>query len=75
MEKWTNKQNLGIFGGPPLWRRDPSPRRGLVGGKPSFGFAAAKLLFTHGDFCGLFRFVISLLQGLVYWINEDPISV
>ena len=41
MEKWTNEQNLGIFVGPPSRRRDPSPRRGRVGGRPSFGFAAS----------------------------------
>ena len=29
----------------------------------------------HGNVCVLFRFTIPLFQGLVYWTNEDLISV
>ena len=29
----------------------------------------------YGNFCVLFCFVFPLLQGLVYWTNEDPIRV
>ena len=39
------------------------------------GFAVAKLLFITHKFLCFVCFVIPSFRGLVYWINEDPISV
>ena len=38
-------------------------------------FAEAKLLFITHKFLCFFCFVILSFRGLVYWVNEDPISV
>ena len=53
------------------------PRRGVTKRKnlAILGFAVAKLLFTTHKFMCFVCFVFLLLRGLIYWTNEDPISV
>ena len=77
------------FRGPTLRRKDPTqqrrsmPRRGMStplrdqeGGldKPRVRRGVATV-HSMENFCVLFCFAIPLFRGLVYWTNDDPISV
>ena len=78
-------QNVG---GPTQWHSDPRSGEGpcldegflhrSMAEREHFailGFAAVKLLFITHKFICFVCFVIPSFRGLVYWINEDPISV
>ena len=57
-------------------QRCSDPRCVVERGKLAIlGFAAVKLLFITQKFMCFVCFFISSFRGLVYWINEDPISV
>ena len=65
----SGKETPGSGEGSP--RRSEAEREGW----PGLGFAAEKPLVTVWNCCVFVSFCFPLLRGLVYWINEDPISV
>ena len=62
--KMTKLANLGNFRGPTPRHRDPTQQRKSM--------PRHRTIHRH---VFLSCFVIPLFQGLVYWTNEDPISV
>ena len=53
------------------------PRRGVAEREvwTALGTLRRSYCSQHRNCCVLFCFVFPLLRGLVYWTNEDPISV
>ena len=72
------RANFGVLlRGVGIPRSSVGPRRGVAkrevwkaSGTPRRSYCSQRV-----DFCVLFCFAIPLFGGLVYWTNEDPISV
>ena len=84
MEKWKkNHQNLGNFESPTPRRRDLMQQRAwhvqvaawLRGGLNKPQVRHNVVTFHSMETFVFFLFFLSFPRGLVYWANEDPISV
>ena len=91
LEKWTKREKSGQLRGSFVAEkrslaaakvlevaRDPlaaTKPRGKVGPASGSGSPRRSYCSQHEKCCVLFCSAISLFQGLVYWTNEDPISV